>query len=345
MSRSIPVLYYHRIGAPDGIHLSTPVELFDRQLGLLAKRGLRSIRMEQLYRHVAGVEPIDFPAFAVTFDDGFRDNLTNALPILRKYRCQASVFAVAALVRPDSEAPRESARDFNLAHLSARGGDRGDFLSWQEIREMTATGLVEVHSHSRDHNQVFTGNTLAGLYPDTDAHWGVVSAYGFPLPAGTWPVFPRGPGLLNRAWKPDFPKIKSSTQDWKAHWQEGKAGKARPVPADWLGKESADAFRKRVAADLAESRAAFAEFHPPGCDLLCWPWGAFDDQSVRMAREAGYAGALATSTGPNLPGGNPFTIPRYAVKKSDLARFALGIWLRTSPTLAGVYRLFRTWGR
>ncbi len=344
MKVSVPVLYYHRIGAPDPIHLSTPADLFDRQLAFLHRRGLRSITMGQLVRHVTGEDPLSYPAFAVTFDDGFRDNLTEAFPVLRKHGCRAAVFPVGGLIRPDEAPPQVPPRDFNAAHQAARQGDRGDFLSRAEMREMLASGLVEFHSHGFSHRQVFTGNRVEGAYPDTDAHWGILSAYGRPLPAGSWPVFPRGPGLVHPAWEPDLDRISAAGRDWAAA-ARGKGQAAVTLPRDWFRIESPSEFERRVRDDLRASRALFADLHPPGPHLICWPWGASHDDLRRWAREEGYQGALATTAGPNLPGDDPFRICRFPVKKGDLARFALGIWLRSSPALARAYGLVRSWGQ
>ena len=345
MKRSIPVLYYHRIGSPDGIHLSIPTALFEKQIGFLSKRGFKSIGMQTLYRHISGAEPVNFPAFAVTFDDGFRDNLANAFPVLRKYKCRASIFPVSSLVRSDNAAVRDPPRDFNQAHLAARGGDCGDFLSWKELSEMASTGLVEFHSHTRSHNQVFIGNTVLGVFPDTDAHWGIVSAYGFPLPNGSWPVFPRTAGFLAPAWKPEFKKIDSAGTSWMALFKQKCEGSPHQVPTNWFSVETQVSYVARVRADLKESKESFAGFHPSGCDLLCWPWGVFNPLLIELAREVGYSGALATSTGANLPGNDPFSIHRFPVRKPDMVRFALSVWLRSAPALAEVYRPFRNWGR
>ncbi len=348
MSRSVPVLYYHRVGAPDPIHLSTPTELFDRQIGFLVRRGFRGITLSRLLRHLAGTAPVEHPAFVVTFDDGFRDNLTEALPVLKRHGCPATVFMVGDLIRPETQPPSPTPRDFNAAHRAAWEGDRGDFLSRSEMEDMYATGLVEFHSHSQSHRQVFTGNTMTGIYPDTDAHWGVLSAYGSPLPKQSWPVFPRASGLIAPAWEADLSRLRAAGRDWLADWKAWKAGKAKyppTVPDDWFQIETSAAYERRTRCELATSRNLFQGLHEPGTELICWPWGDYTSELVRWAREEGYQGALTTAPGPNLPGGDPFAIPRYPVKKGDLARFALGIWLRASPTLARAYGAIRRWGR
>ena len=330
MIRSIPVLYYHRIGAPDPDHLSIPTEAFRRQMEFLVARGYRTLHCADLADHLSGKSVITRPSAMVTFDDGFRDNLTEALPVLESLGLKAVLFQSSGLIRPESQPPASVPRGFNEAHTAARRGDFGDFLSRAELRSMKRFGLIEVQSHGHAHSQVFTAPRITGWYPETDRHWGILSAYGAPLETGVWPVFKRGPGLVSQAFRPDLAAISA----WVA-----RGGTDRPKAAldGWLRQESAGEFRDRVGEDLERSRRELAEFIPGQTPFLCWPWGARSDLSTAIAREKGYVGAFLTSTGANVPGTDPFAVSRFAIRSPSLPKFAFGVWLRGIPRLAGLY--------
>lgn len=85
---------------------ANPLSLMDAVAGLSGEKGLPS-------------RPV-----VVTFDDGFRDNLTNALPILKKYNVPATVFASSGIVGGKNE------------RLGL------PMLSWDEIREMHVSGIA-----------------------------------------------------------------------------------------------------------------------------------------------------------------------------------------------------------
>lgn len=76
------------------------------------------------------------PGVAITFDDGYRDNLTNAAPILSELGLPATVFIVPGRVggrlHHDGDAPG------------------AELMTWEEIKELRATGF-SVGSHSMTH--------------------------------------------------------------------------------------------------------------------------------------------------------------------------------------------------
>jgi hypothetical protein len=343
MSFSIPILYYHRIGAPDPIHLSTPVELFERQMRFLAGRGVETLPLSRLPGLLAAGKAPLRPAVVITFDDGFRDNLLHAAPVLKHYGFHATVFQITSLIRPFDQPPVAAARDFTAAHTAARRGDYGDFLSRAELVELAASEMFEIHSHSHAHRQVFSAPVVKNFFPTEERHWGVLSCYEQPLSNDEWPVLERTSGLVTRAWQPDCGAIAAFRQQhgsaWKTRFRELATGKL----AAFFHEETPSAWKERVEKDLRLGEELTAAFHEPGKGVLCWPWGAQSPEGTRLARECGYAGAVLTSTGPNAPGTDPFLLKRFPVKKSSLASFAVGYWARAHPGLARLYEKFHGW--
>lgn len=335
MNRPVPVLYYHRVGAPDPIHLSIPTPLFDAQMAYLARNGWTTLSMRQLIDHVRGVSPAPRKSLAITFDDGFRDNLTEAMPILRKHGLRATVFAVGSLLRHDSAPPAPTHRPFTAAHTEARRGDPGDFLSAAELDKLLEAG-IETHSHGWEHAQVFCGSNVTGFYPRTDNHWAIPTAWGVPPDVADVPVFQRKPGLVTNAWVPKQELFRRLFEAGETTLSIGSELESRFFDIETDGQREL-----RVRDDLSRSKSLFERWHEPDCDAFCWPWGAHDELTRRVAREVGYQGALATSTGANMAGADPFTIHRFPVKKSGLARFVIGLLLRAHPVTSRVYGFLR----
>jgi hypothetical protein len=77
---SAVILMYHRVAEPacDPWNLAVSLDNFDQQMQVL-RRNRRPLPMRQL---VEGLRVGDLPerAVAVTFDDGYMDNLVNAKP-------------------------------------------------------------------------------------------------------------------------------------------------------------------------------------------------------------------------------------------------------------------------
>jgi peptidoglycan/xylan/chitin deacetylase (PgdA/CDA1 family) len=74
---------------------------------------------------------------AITIDDGYRDSLDVALPVLRRHRQTATIFLVSGLLGRRNDWHGESTEDRAL-------------LSLEEVRSMRAGG-IEVGAHSRTH--------------------------------------------------------------------------------------------------------------------------------------------------------------------------------------------------
>lgn len=121
----VVVLLYHRVGAGDReIDLSRAA--FDRQLAYLADRD----QAVSLNQSVAGADG----GVVVSIDDGYRDFHDHALPLLVRHGVPAVLYLATGLV--------------------ANGDQRsvqGEQLTWSQLAEAVATGLVTVGAHTHSH--------------------------------------------------------------------------------------------------------------------------------------------------------------------------------------------------
>ncbi|GEM_PF-311697 len=98
--RRLLIPMYHRVRPADdpardaliGVQRGLSRDLFDQHVRVFRWFG-RLLTLDQALDHLHGsARPRS--AIALTFDDGYRDNLTEALPVLRKYDAAATVFPV-----------------------------------------------------------------------------------------------------------------------------------------------------------------------------------------------------------------------------------------------------------
>ena len=156
------VLMYHRVTDPvPGLPRPTwnvPPALFRAQLAGLLGRGFRPVRISEMLDRAArspgagGHAPPD-RAFAVTFDDGYLNNLTRALPVLEELGVPATVFVATAYL--DGEGP------FPFDDWPAKGDPRVPREAWAgmttlQCRRLAASPLVELGAHTHTH-QDFRG--------------------------------------------------------------------------------------------------------------------------------------------------------------------------------------------
>lgn len=147
-ANAIPILLYHHL-APRGSGFDqnsatvTPEE-FAWQMDYLDAAGYRVLNAEELAAFLAGRADVPARSVAITFDDGYASNLRYALPILKKHNFPAIINVITGEVPETPQIPYDPRR---LQRLS-----------WPELRELVASGLVTIGSHTANlHKYVPTG--------------------------------------------------------------------------------------------------------------------------------------------------------------------------------------------
>ena len=87
--KSKPILFYHNVGEENHKSFSATDD-FEYQMNFLYKRKLKGVDCDKLNDSKLN--------FGITFDDGYEDNLINALPVLKKFNFTATCFIVANLI-------------------------------------------------------------------------------------------------------------------------------------------------------------------------------------------------------------------------------------------------------
>lgn len=125
------ILMYHSIEEKPGHFNFISPETFRLQMAYLAEKKTPVISLAELVRRLQKKEPLG-GAVSITFDDGYRDNLTNAFPVLKRYNFPATIFMVTNLV----------------GRVDKNGQQR---LSLQELQTLEASGLVDIEPHTKSH--------------------------------------------------------------------------------------------------------------------------------------------------------------------------------------------------
>ena len=134
MSRGVPVLMYHWVNDDLGDKLRlygvTPSS-FRSQLRWMQRLGYRSVPLEAMFSG-------DGRRVVLTFDDGYVDNVENAMPVLEEAGMTATVFVVT-----------DHAGGVNAWDL-AHGDAPRPLLTWERMRALDGKTL-RFEPHSRTH--------------------------------------------------------------------------------------------------------------------------------------------------------------------------------------------------
>jgi peptidoglycan/xylan/chitin deacetylase (PgdA/CDA1 family) len=124
---------YHRVDVDRpadrvGRQLTVSPEQFAAQLSYLKNRGIEGISMAQMERRLADGAPLDH-VVVLTFDDGYADQFTYAVPILRRFADAATFYIITGAV----DTPRH--------------------LTWQQLQMMRAAG-DDIGAHGVRHDDL-----------------------------------------------------------------------------------------------------------------------------------------------------------------------------------------------
>ena len=85
-------------------HLSTSPEFLDRMIFTLKMAGYDFVTMDEVAKRIANPEDYSGkkPFLSVTLDDGYRDNLTNAVPVFRRHKVPYTIFIAPAMTEANA---------------------------------------------------------------------------------------------------------------------------------------------------------------------------------------------------------------------------------------------------
>ena len=126
------ILTYHSLD-PSGSVVSIRPEVFREQMRFLAETGVPVVPLYAV-RNTSG-------AVALTFDDGFRNFLTHAFPVLQLYGFPATVFVVSAFCGRRNDWPSQPRNS---------GIPTAELLHWREVEEVSKAG-IDIGSHTVTH--------------------------------------------------------------------------------------------------------------------------------------------------------------------------------------------------
>lgn len=132
-NRGVPVLYYHSIDPSESNEVILSPQKLKAQLQYIKDSGYTTLTMTELNDYISKHTPIPEKSIVITFDDGYKDNYTNAFPILKELDMKATIFVITSVI------------------------DDGYYLSKNEIKELSDYG-IDIQSHTVKHLHL---NTLS----------------------------------------------------------------------------------------------------------------------------------------------------------------------------------------
>lgn len=139
---AISVLRYHAVVPIDTaaeLRGSVALASFREQIGWLARRGYRSLTLDEVADGLSGHhDTAGGRSVAITFDDGYRCAALHALPVLEEFGMTATLFVVTGVVGGTTR------------RRVAIGGHAFPHANWDELEGAVARGFA-IGSQSLSH--------------------------------------------------------------------------------------------------------------------------------------------------------------------------------------------------
>lgn len=243
----VVVLEYHDLGWPEKGLTISPNRL-QGQLLALKRSGYRIISISEMASYLEGKSNLNGPAAVLTFDDGYQSFYRSAFPLFRKLKVPATVFEIAG----------SAGQNWNL--------------TWKQLREMQASGLITVGAHT------FSSHKLV------------------PIGAGL-----SSPATVARVFNPVTGQTETPGQ-----------------------------YQARMLADSLACQQAFTKQLGAPTRFLAYPYGAYNQDLIRVLHQAGYRYLFSVLPGANYPGQNLDVIWRINAGSPNVSPFRLlasiGYW-------------------
>ncbi len=300
--KDIPVVMFHSVNSNSAPHpmkplMNTLVE-FEEYLKTFTHRGYQIISMDDLVKEK--YDP-SRPFAVFTFDDGFRDNLTDALPLMKRYSAHGTIFVNSAYYtnEPDGVTPY-------------------GFMTKDEWKEACESGVFDLQAHTMTHEFVFCSDRVTDVYtrdkfqkyywlswmlfPEAVHEWDSrAEAYRDRIPEG-YPIFEYTRRLSAPAFLPSPEFVNAAVAAYQAGERDlNVLGALAREGGKWETKEE---FFEISRTYLVECKRALEDVTGKMVHTVCFPGGGYTDEVLKQAREAGYLCYMRAS---RLKEGNNFT--------------------------------------
>jgi len=247
---------YGNEGVPVFLFHKTPAG-FEALVKILKHSKVHTYTFSELY-------DIDLPGLhlqtnscLLTFDDGYADNFYYAFPILKRFKIKATIF-------------------INTSYI----GSDPDYLTWDQIKQMYASGLVDFELHSDRHMPVFIDNKIIRKANENDLNDKELQyLYHDKLKIGD-PIF----------------KTRSAYSE-KGIILTDAFFDSRDI--NEIRFETDREAAKRITEDVVLNKKLIETNLGKETHFFCWPWGHQSTFGKNVIKNAGINGFVTTCKGTN----------------------------------------------
>ena len=158
-TKTLTVIGYHEITNNKNALIpeyAVSTAQFQQHIEWLEKQGFHFITVDQLINANKGKSTLPAKPVLLTVDDGYESFYQNAYPVIKAHKIPVVLAVVGSWLEPKAGAQV----DFSDEKIP-----RSDMLTWDQLKEMQNSGLVEIASHSYNLHRGILGNPQGNSEP------------------------------------------------------------------------------------------------------------------------------------------------------------------------------------
>jgi peptidoglycan/xylan/chitin deacetylase (PgdA/CDA1 family) len=151
VGKLLPVFHFHQ----------TTADALEPAFRFLAENGYRTVVSDDAARLVREGRHPGPRTVMLAFDDAWASLWLVVGPLLERYDLCAVTYTIPARLQ-EAVAPRPTMAS---GPVDAEAADRAEnpFVTWPELRALSASGRIDVQSHTWSHSMIFSGRSVIGV--------------------------------------------------------------------------------------------------------------------------------------------------------------------------------------
>ena len=155
-SYDVPVIMYHAImqdASRSGKYVITP-DTLRKDIEYILSEGYTPVFITDLINFADSGTPLPEKPIVLTFDDGYYNNYLYAFPLTKEYNIKAVISIIGKETQTQSEDNEKQSAAYS-------------HVSWEQLKEMTGSGLWEVGNHTYNMHTTGKKNGLLAVVGKT----------------------------------------------------------------------------------------------------------------------------------------------------------------------------------
>lgn len=155
---ALPIIMYHTIlNSRQGTYIVSEQQL-STDLEAIKDAGYTSVFPSEIINYVYGKGSLPQKPILITFDDGFYNNLTYGLPLLKKYDIKANINIIGKITDDETSSDEKPNPSYS-------------YLSWEGVELLKNSGHFEIGHHTYDMHKYEPRYGISQLWNESDEEY------------------------------------------------------------------------------------------------------------------------------------------------------------------------------